>query len=427
MPDENSDGKAVTSRTPSMTTTLRYVTAHGWVWLCLVAVLACYVAVMLSRGAPWRGDLIWTIDWLPIGFVLAGPLISGFVAMDTARLAVGVRDLPLPRGRSFDLAVALTYALSLVALHALFSIVTLLVSSPAVVYWAAPLAVLVQLAMLVFFVALGSLVGRFAPVVLGGLAASLAALGAVYLFSAPRSPAGLLYAGAATTPRIGYDYSTGWLFAQFLALAAIVLATWWVREGTRRSRTRVVTTALAAVAVAVGAGAAVAAVPGERLEANGASPDACGALADVPWCYYPEHERVIGFYADNLMALFQAAETHGYSDLVPERVLEADQRTWPSDATTAAFYVSPEALAGQRPELWETALRLVEPVHCPQLAGDLPPSDRYWEDLAALTATWVGLVDPVLREQNGYFDEPLDPARAQRVLGEFRTCTYGFE
>lgn len=425
MPDENRETTHVAARAPSLTSTVRYVLTHGWVWLCLVAVLGCYVAVMLSRGAPWRGDLIWTIDWLPIAFILAGPLIAGFVAVDTGRLAVGVRNLPLPRGRTFDLAVAMTYALSLVAIHVLFSVGTLIVSRPAVIDWGAPIAVLVQLAMVVLFVALGSLVGRFAPVVLGGLAAALAALAAVYLFSAPRSPVSLLYAGAATTPRIGYDYNVTWLLVQLAALAAVVLATWWIRAG--RSRTRVVVTTLVATSVALGTGAAVAAVPGERLEANGARPDACGALADIPWCFYPQHERVMGFYADNLMMLFQAAQTHGYDDLVPERVLEADQRTWPSDATTAAFYVSPEALAGQRPELWETALQLVEPVHCPQLAGDLPPAEQYWKDLEALTATWVGLVDPELPDHNGYFGEHLAPDQAQQLWSEFRTCTYSFE
>ena len=415
------------SRVPHLAVAVRYVFLHGWVWLCLIAVAACNTAVMLDRGAPWRGDLVWTIDWLPIGFILAGPLVSGFVAVDTAKLAVGVRPLPLPRGRSFDLAVAMTYGLALSALQILYSIGTIAISRPSEIDGAAPLAVLAQVAMLLFFVALGSLIGRFAPAVLGGLGAALAALTAVYLFSAPGSPVGLLYAGAATTPRIGYQYNATWLLVQIGALLAIALATWTIRPGASRSRVRVVLTGATAVVLAIGAGAAVHAVPGDRLKANGAVPDSCGSLAGVPWCYYPQHERVVGMYADNFLVLFEAAGATGYGGLVPERVLEADQRTWPTDATTGAFYVTPEALAGERPELWETALRLIEPAHCPQLAGELPPAERYWEDLSALTGTWVGLVDPGLAEQNGYFGDPMTPDRAQQVMNEFRSCTYPFE
>ena len=293
----------VPGRPPGLWSTIRYVFAHGWVWLCLVSVLCTYVAVMLTRGAPWRGDAIWTVDWLPIGFVLAGPLISGFVAMDTARLGIGVRDLPLARGRNHDTAVAATYGLALTALHLLFTTGTLIVSRPPIIGGGVLLAVLVQVMILLFFVALGSLIGRYAPPVLGGVGAALAAVAAVYLFSAPRSPVGLLYAGAATTPRIGYAYDALWLTVQALALGVVIAATWAVRPGRARSWARVVVTGVVAVALAIGAGAAVWAMPGDRLEANGAQPDACGALASIPWCYYPQHERVVGFYADELGAV----------------------------------------------------------------------------------------------------------------------------
>ncbi len=414
-------------RGPHLAVALRYVFRQGWVWLCLIAVAAGNTAVMLDRGAPWRGDLVWTIDWLPISLILVGPLISGFVAVDTARLAVGVQALPLPRGRTFDLAVAITYGLALAGLHVGYSLVTVAVSRPPVIDPAAPLAVLAQVAMLIFFVALGSLIGRFAPVVLGGLGAALAALLCVYLFSAPGSPVGLLYAGAATTPRIGYRYNATWLLVQIVALVVVALASWVVRPGAHRSRLRVLATGVTAVVLTIGAGAAVQAVPGDRLEADGAVPDACGSLAGVPWCYYPQHERVAGLYADNLLLLFEVATSQGYPDLVPQRVLEADQRTWPTSATTGVFYVTPEALAGQRPDLWETALRLIEPAHCTQLAGELPPAERYWEDLTALTGTWVGLVDPSLAEQNGYFGEPMTPEEAGHVMAGFRDCTYPFE
>ncbi|MCB7138208.1 hypothetical protein [Cellulosimicrobium marinum] len=419
-------GLARAGAEPGLLATGRYVVTYGLVWLCAVAVLATDVAVMLNRGAPWRGDLIWTIDWISIGFVLVGPIIAGLVAVDTVRLGAGVKDLPLSRGRSGDLTVALTYGVTLGVLHLVVTLATVMISGPPVLDPGAPLAVLAQVAMLGFFVALGSVVGRFAPPVLGGIGAALAALVAVYLLSSPGADAGLLYGGAATTPRLGYAYDTAWLVVQVLALVVVIVALWAVRPAPSASLSRRALIPALAGVVVLAAGAAPSTMPGERLEATGAHPDACGALAGVPWCYYPQHERVVGLYADDLLALFDAASEHGYDGLVPLEVAEADQRTWPGDETTGAFSVTPEVLAGARPDLWETAVRLVEPVHCTQLQGDLPPGEAYWDDLTALTATWVGLVDAELPEHYGYVDEPLTPAEAQTLLAQFRTCTYPF-
>ncbi len=422
------DNRQALPRPLFLNSAFRYVLTYSWVWFCAATVVAANVAVMLTRGAPWRGDLIWTIDWLPIAFVLTGPLVAGFVAVDTSRLAVGVRGLALSPRRTFDLAVGVTYALVLGILQLLIVGTALLISRPALVDWGAFAAILSQITMVMLFVAIGSLVGRFAPVILGGIGAALAALAAVYLLSEPGSSIGLLDAGAATTPRTGSLYSVPWLLFQFLALACAVLAIGCVRHRGSQSFRRLGARSTFGATMAVCAVVSLAVAPGSRLEANrGVSQEDCGALATVPFCYYPQHERVIGYYADNLMALFEAAHDQGYTELVPTRVAEADQQHWTGDATTGAFYVTPEALTGQRPELWETAMDLVQPVHCPQLNQEAPPGEQYWKDLDALTATWVGLVDPSLLEQHGYLGDMLSPAEGTELIRQFRTCTYPFE
>lgn len=430
MPDPSptrAEGERPSSRTPGVGETMRFVFTYGWLWLCLLAVIATYSAVMYSRGAPWRGDIIWTIDFLPIGLILAGPLISGFVAVDTTRLAVGMRELPLPRGRTWDMAVAMTYAATLAVAQLVFSIATLLISRPGTFDRGASLAIAVQVAITIVFVGLGSLIGRFAPPVLGGLGASLAAMIVVYLFTLPTPPGNLLYAGAATTPRIGYDYSLRWLSVQLVALLGVALASWIVRPGPRRSRVHLAATSVIATALTVGAFTAVASTPGERLQPNDDPPSSCGTLAGTPWCYYPQHERVIDLYSDSMVALFEAANAQGYDGLVPAYVAEANQTQWPSDATTAVFYVTPEVLGGERPSLWGITTRLIEPVHCPQLGGEQPPGETYWNDLDALVATWVGLVEPEAPELSGYPTQQLDPTSAEHLIGQFRSCTYPFE
>lgn len=419
-------GNRTSGRTPGLVATVGYVARHGWMLFCLIGVLATYIAVMLNRGAPWRGDIIWTVDWITIGFVLSGPLIAGCVAVDTARFSVGVRDLPLRRWRNYDSAVAIAYGLALASLHMLFVVAIIVISAPPRLDPATALAVLAQVMIVFFFVAVGVLVGRFAPLVLGGIGAALAALVSVYMFTAPRSDTGLLYSGAATVPRIGYAYSVLWLSVQIIVVAIVIVAMWIVRPGWGRSRTRLALLTMVALVLTFGALRLFAAVPGERLDATDAKPDACAALAGVPYCYYREHDRVIYGYASLMLALFEASEAKGYGGLVPDRVEEAGQTTWPSGAHVGVFYVTPEVLGGEEPTLWEVTLNLVQPVHCKQLQGDLPPSQQYWDDLFALTATWVMLVDPQAGESVGYFDEPLSPDVAQRIMTEFRTCSYAF-
>lgn len=411
-----------------LTFLVRYFLRYGVLAWALAIQLGVEVAVLFQRGGQWRGDLLWTLDWVPVALVVVGPVAAGLAAIDTARLSVGAAHLERGRvSRAPTTGLALAYATCIGAVHLVVVTGALVASQPPVGDPFAPLAVLVQLLILAFFVALGTAVGRFVGPVLAGLAAAGAAFVAVYLASSPGDQVALLAYGGATVPRIGYAYAPGFLVAQAVMLALACLALLVVRpvEG-RRVRRVSRRDGWVAGALVVAVGVISFAAPSERLRPIDATATFCGAVQAIGTCFYPQHERVAEPFKNQFWVLVSAARENGYDALLPRQVVEASMTGIPQDddPSVAAFYVQPDHLQGTEPSLWEIASGIVQPIHCPQVQGDDPPSDLYWEDLNALTATWVDLAEPGTGEAMGYFGEPLDPQEAATLVDEFRTCTY---
>jgi len=407
---------------------VRYFLRYGLLAWSVAIQVGVETTVLLQRGAQWRGDLLWTLDWIPVAIVVVGPVVAGIAAIDMARHSVGTAHLD--RGgvnRTPATVLTLAYGLGLGAAHLVVVGVALAVSLPPVGDPLAPLAVLVQLLILVFFVTLGAAVGRFVGPVLAGVSAAGAAFVVTYLASSPGEQIALLAFGGATVPRIGYAYAPGFLLAQaaMLVLASVALLLVRPVDGRRLRRVSLRDGSVAGVAVLV-----VAAIsftgPSERLRPVDAEATFCGAVQAIATCFYPQHERIAAPFKDQFWVLVSAARENGYDALLPERVVEASMTTLPQDddPSVAAFYVQPDHLQGIEPSLWEVASGIVQPVHCPQVQGEEPPSDRYWADLNALTATWVDLAEPGAGEQMGYFGEPLSPQVASQLVAEFRSCTY---
>ncbi len=409
---------------PSARAVAGIIVRRSWLAWSALIVLVTQIAVLCMRGAPWRGDLIWTIDWFAIGHIIVGPVIAGCVAVDASRFAAGMRALPVRGLRSPVNTVVGIYAATMVTVHLIVMLGALAWSRPPAFAVVALLAIGAQVFMVVAFVAVGAVVGRFASPFIAGAAAAIIAGFAVVSFSSSGSALPLLLAGGATVPRVGYRYDVGWLVLQCLALAFVIVSLMLV--GPAKSRLRQVAFASIACVGVVAALFTVSRAPDERLEAVSVEPTSCGALATVPWCYFPEHERVIDGYASNLLALFDAAQEGGYEPLVPASIVEASQRNWPGDATTGAFYVTAQALGGERVSLWEVTAGLVEPIHCSQLQQDDPPGEKYWQDLDDLMFTWMALVDPAEAETASGTMRMLSPDEAAQLIGEFRTCTYPF-
>jgi hypothetical protein len=405
-----------------------YFLRNGLVLWAAGLVATAEIAAMAQRGLQWRGDLVWTIDWLPVSFILVGPVVAGFSAMDTARTATGALHLfrnPVSRTPAFAIAVSYTVILGLTHLFVLVG--ALVLSAPPVGDDAAPLAVLCQVLILAFFSALGTAAGRFVGPVLAGVSGALAAFGMVYLLSAPSRHLMLLEIGGATIPRIGYAYSASYLGYQSVALLFAIAALLVLRplEGRRRRQVTWGDTAVACVLVA-GVVAISFTVRSDRLAAVDAQPTYCGAVSAVPTCFYPQHRRVAEAFQEQFWILVESARENGYGDLLPAKVEEASRTQLPqkADVRTAAFYVMPDHLQGARPTLQEIALGIVQPLHCRQVQGETPPSERYWTDLQALTGTWVNLADPGEAQRMGYMGKALTPKEAAEMLKGFRTCTY---
>ena len=405
-----------------------YFIRNGLVLWAAALMATAEVTAMAQRGMQWRGDLVWTIDWLPVSFILVGPVVAGFAAMDTARTAVGAHHLfRNPVGRTPAFAVAVSYAVVIGLVHLVVLGGALVASAPPVGDAAAPLAVLCQVLILAFFAVLGTAVGRFVGPVLAGICGALAAFALVYLLGAPSHHVGLLEIGGATIPRVGYAYNPAYLGYQALALMLVAAALLVLRPvvGLRR---RQVSWPDATVAALLVAGVVVVStvVKVDRLVAVGGSPSYCGAVSSIPTCFYPQHRRIAESFQGQFWVLVESAKDKGYGGLLPTRVEEASRTQLPqkADPRVAAFYVMPDHLQGARPTLQEIVLGIVQPLHCPQLQGAAPPSERYWSDLQALTATWVGLAAPVEAANMGQQGPPLTPAQATELLEGFRTCSY---
>ncbi|AEI11141.1 hypothetical protein [Cellulomonas gilvus] len=416
---------------------VRFVARHGLLRWVALGICLINAGVLTMRGAPWRGDLTWLIDFVPIGLLAVGPVVAGAAALDMARFGEGARHV---EGMRFwrSPAAAVTYAYTIVAggAYVLTIVVGAAVVPPVHVDRFAWLAVLAQVLMLALFTAVGTLLGRAVSAVLAGILAAVAVLALVFLTSSRvESGVALLYAGGSLVPRVGRGFDGGYLAVQALLLAAMVTACLVIRPGIARAgRIRaaewaVVLTAGSLVVVAGQAG------PDDRLARTNARPTDCAPVAGVTVCMFPEHRRVAGEVRRELGVVLEAARTHGYAALVPARVEEASASYSPGGPGTAAIRVEAE-LEGQAPSDEGLVLGLVEPTHC--TPWDLPVaeaavsgaelSEEYFADLDRLVGTWLALVDPdaVVAGAGDPGPPLLAPQEAARVMEQFRTCTYDF-
>lgn len=399
------------------------------VWLVPIQ-LGISLIVALQRGAQWRGDIIWTLDWLGVALTLIAPLVAGIAAVDAARLLGNVSYMELNRvPRTPHFALVFAYGLAATALQVFTLLVAIVVSQPSSLPPTVLLVAANQSLVLIVMISLGALAGRLGGRVYGGILAVLA--GAAVMFALGYSDGYLspFDYGGATAPRIGYVYNTTALLAQTASLGLIVVALSMVRLsrlGTRR------VVRLPDVAGVAGLLAAVVAItilaPPDRLSPSYERPTRCGAVATIPTCFFPEHGRVASAYTEQFWVLATTAMDKGYPAFLPTEVLEASQSFDPrkEDASTGAFIVSPAGLAGETPTLWEIALGILNPSHCKQLQTDTSPSDRYAEDLQALLGTWLNLANPAEAEMAGYDRAVLNPAEVADLVEGFRTCEYPY-
>ena len=403
-------------------------------WLAL-AVIGLYVGALAQRGAPWRGETMWTLEWLGIALFAVGPLLAGATAIDASRLArPGAAYLVVPtrRPRMTFIRAALWGAVPILAIHVTAYVAAVIAGGSPIGEIFRPdmlLALAVQGAVIAWYAALGSLIGRFAPPILSGIAGAVVALLAFYVLSGSGlgSPQfALLDVGGATVTQLGRRYDLGFLGAQALILAATTVAAFAVHV--RYHRGRVVPTVTGAVLI-VGIVAAVvagqAAGPESRkVLAAPEPPDRCYEW-DPTICLYEYHARHADDVAGRINTLVDSARDAGYAALVPARIEQESYNHVPSDPTVRSFFLDPSDLGNAQWEQ-EVAIQGMLAPRCAVLASDEGPPARYWEDLARLMGTWSILAG--LPDVTGQFETEADilpPDEVADILDRWSRCDLG--
>jgi hypothetical protein len=337
-------------------------------------------------------------------------------------LVVAVR-----RPRAGYLRAAAWTALPMMAVHALAVVAAFAlggVKSPEIGWPAIAAALAVHMLVIVWFTALGSVIGRFSPPLLSGLIAAVASLVLVY-YSGGAGLADrfrLLDLGAATVSRLGLGYDAGYLAGQTAVLAVtalLVLATRVRLSGLRAVPTR---SGLAGVAVAlVLVVTSTVTFSAVRVTARPSAPTQCQGTDPVV-CLFAEHDRFAPSVRSGVDRLAEPALRAGYASLVPSRIEERSRTYVPQGAGVKSFNASPEMYKTRQIGLEELAVMLVEPAQCPALSAPVAPPDEYYNRLYSVVFTWLGLAGQAPREGLPFAVERLTPLQVEQITRDFAQC-----
>jgi hypothetical protein len=176
--DARSDRPAVPRRKRCTAGSLRCWFASGLSAWTFVPVIPIEVFGYFDRGRPWRGDWLWTMDWAGTLLFIPGVLVAMTCAIDTGRAMGRRRNLrgeTSPNGWK-ELASLALPGLVMVGLVHLLTAAAYLATNATTAPVKPPPAVLVmllvQMAGVAFFVALGMVAGWLFGPVLGPIGAA---------------------------------------------------------------------------------------------------------------------------------------------------------------------------------------------------------------------------------------------------------------
>ncbi len=365
----------------------RYALKTLWGPRLALVLVVLEAANLWQLGRPWRGELLWTVEWMGIVHFVVGPLLAGVAAVDASRMAQpgALEFLAVSRRRhgAFAWAAAWT-ALPACLVHSAGLAAALLWAQR---YWDGPetssaaLAFAVQLVAFCWYSALGSAIGRFMPVLAAGPVAAVAAMG-LFFRLADGDGFLLMDFGAATVSRVGYVLSADYLGLQFVvfgATAALLVAprVWPSTTRIRRSPhlAGVAMLALALVVlVSVGSWG-----PDERKLADPSPPDRCFGESPTV-CYYPQHLRMAGPSLEAIEDFAERARRAGYDDLVPETIHETSRTYIPSNPAIRGLHIDSWEFEGKPPRPGSLVQRLASPHHCLQPDRPEGPIDEVLVD-----------------------------------------------
>jgi hypothetical protein len=292
------------------------------VWVSLL-VIGVEIYNLLDRGMPWRGELMWPIEWSGSVLIVIGPIVSGSVAVDTGRQWKDEKLPVLLAAASSRRSVLFGWAATvfpIIIVHLLAITATLIIASPSSTAALAPgiLALISQCLAIASYGAIGALAGRVAGPVVGPVTAVIVSIFAFMAFGRDNGASfAPLDQGSATSPLVGFEFSEKYLSAQvFLLMAAGLgmLALAMMRRSSRIYPSLAVLAVLVFLATAVG--------PQGRIVPDAdAAPGECTS-GNVEVCLYPEHGRLLPQITQHAESLHAAAIRMDISDQLPTSLVE---------------------------------------------------------------------------------------------------------
>lgn len=390
-------------------------------WLLFPA-LAFGIAVSLLRSSPWLGEGFWTVEWFGLSMFYLLPFVMGAAAVDAARAnRAGVGHLQRTAGRGSRILprIAAWSALPVAGVHGGTMIVGLVVghvTAPSAGWSSVVLAIVIQLAGLLWAAGVGCFLGTVAPPAPAAVAAIVIGFVGVQFIgeAAGRGSFHLLSFGASSVSRIGWVLNPAYASTQlgvFIGVGAVLVLGPAVLRGSwavRRLAVGIITVLALLALPLLG--------PGQRLLADPRPPTDCSGGKPV-LCIYPENARQAPGMPEIINRLMVLAQQRGYGAIVPERI-EAQSRTYttPPRRGVLPLDIFDTSITGGRYTVEYLVQTLFVPVGCAALRGDVGPPDSYGEQLDQLSATWLAL----------WYGQapPLSPADAAALTDRFARCDF---
>lgn len=350
-----------------------------------LAVLGFELFNYLDRGRPWRGDLVWSLDWagavfiLMSGVVTAGAAFAGARSGDEARVTVaGVADHPL-RGLLFQI-LALFIPAALV--HVVFVGLYVGAVPDRADGFASQIGMATshQLLVLVFYLVLGFGVGRSAGIIFGPILSVGVALtvgGGLLIAGGTVNP---LNTGRATSPLVEFGLSRTWVAESTLVLViltgAVVFALRAARPPDRRP---VVGTTLGVIALLA---VAPAILPGgPRLTPASARSGFACEQTTVVVCVRRPHERLLDSTTRAVQNAMAKADQNGIRKAFPMVFHEVLPSQGVGSRGEGRFSIPLKAYSSDAVSPTELASSLALPMWCSSLYGSEPPGMDFFDDV----------------------------------------------
>lgn len=395
-----------------------------------LVLLALEAFNIVNRGMPWRGELVWTIDWLGTVLILIGPVVAGAAAVDAGRFARAGTEYLTGRAASANRVYMLTWlaaAIPAMVVHLAAAVAIVALSNPRsqISVWPSVFAVIAQLCGIGFYAALGSACGRYAGSVAGGPIAVVAGIVLFWQFGTSPERFSVLMFGRATSSVLGLQFNVAYSVAQVVCLAlislALVLLPVRVISGIRRPPHIVTVTIGIAVAGAVLVSPYISS---DRFVPVAIRPTSCTGSAQVI-CMYPDHDRFLPSVAESVKRVYSGASALGVQDLLPTKIVERTPGEGPANDGVGRFQIPLDSFRTNdvTPEMM--AMELVIPHHCPALYGDVAPPIEFGQKLHRAVHTLVAASQGHTDGGPAQFDEILSADELKKLLTSFKNCQLG--